>query len=120
MMSMRIIAFIQFGYFAVTGLWPLIHIRSFLVVTGPKTDLWLVRTVGALITVIAAAVGIAAFQNDLRADTILLAIGSSLVLAAVDIVYVALGVISKVYLFDALAEILLILAWTLELALRNA
>ena len=35
-----------------TGIWPLLDIESFQDVTGSKTDLWLVRTVGVLVAVI--------------------------------------------------------------------
>ncbi len=33
-------------YYTVSGLWPLISLRTFTLVTGPKVDLWLVKTVG--------------------------------------------------------------------------
>ena len=33
-------------YYVVSGAWPLVHIDSFQKVTGRKTDLWLVHTVG--------------------------------------------------------------------------
>jgi hypothetical protein len=36
-------------YYLLTGVWPLPSIGSFQRVTGPKTDLWLVRTVGVLV-----------------------------------------------------------------------
>lgn len=36
-------------YYVASGLWPLLHMRSFEAVTGPKRDKWLVNTVGALI-----------------------------------------------------------------------
>ncbi|MFH5804425.1 hypothetical protein ACG2DA_10255, partial [Alienimonas sp. DA493] len=39
-------------YYVATGVWPLVHIRSFEFVTGPKTDDWLVQTVGALVLAI--------------------------------------------------------------------
>ena len=46
------LARLQGGYFAVTGVWPLLHMRSFRYVTGGKKvrERWLVKTVGALIT----------------------------------------------------------------------
>ena len=50
----RLLAGIQGLYYLITGIWPLVHMESFLAVTGPKTDLWLVQTVGALIAVIGA------------------------------------------------------------------
>src|SRR3954447_5977124 len=37
------------------GLWPLLHLRSFEAVFGPKVDRWLVRTVGGLLTSIGYA-----------------------------------------------------------------
>ena len=46
-----VLAWVQAGYFVVTGVWPIVHMRSFLAVTGPKTDLWLVKTIGVLVTV---------------------------------------------------------------------
>ena len=42
----RQLAIAQGVYFAATGVWPLIDMRSFERVTGPKADKWLVRTVG--------------------------------------------------------------------------
>jgi hypothetical protein len=42
----------QAAYYLMTGLWPLFHRRSFEAVTGPKTDYWLVRTVGVLVAAI--------------------------------------------------------------------
>jgi hypothetical protein len=35
----RWLAGLQGAYFLVTGVWPLVHMPSFLAVTGPKTDL---------------------------------------------------------------------------------
>lgn len=43
---MRTLAIIHAAYFVLTGLWPILNIRSFLRVTGPKSDLWLVKTWG--------------------------------------------------------------------------
>lgn len=37
-------------YYLMTGIWPLLHIRSFVWMTGPKTDRWLVKAVGGLVT----------------------------------------------------------------------
>ncbi|MBV8580277.1 MAG: hypothetical protein JOZ86_06540, partial [Candidatus Eremiobacteraeota bacterium] len=36
------------AYYLATGLWPLLDMRSFELVTGRKTDRWLVKMVGAL------------------------------------------------------------------------
>lgn len=101
-------------YYVVTGTWPLLHMPSFLRVTGPKTDLWLVRTVGALITVVGLTLGRAAIRRRITSDIALLAIGSAAALTAIDIIYVARGRIAPIYLLDAAGEIALIGAWAIS------
>lgn len=98
--------FWQGFYFVITGIWPIIHIRSFLKVTGPKTDLWLVKTVGLLITVI----GVTLFYAPVP-TAFLLGITSALALGNIDVIYVAKGTISKVYLLDAVAQLALLMWW---------
>jgi hypothetical protein len=107
----RLVAFAHAGYFLITGIWPLLHIRSFEWVSGPKVDRWLVKTVSGLITVIGAVVGLAAWRRPITPEIEALAIGSGLSLAAVDIYYVARRRIRWVYLLDAAAEIALAAAW---------
>src|SRR5688572_21157874 len=114
---MRTIAIIQGLYFFLTGGWPIVHMRSFLAVTGPKADLWLVKTVGALVAVVGVVLLLAAGSGRVTSEIALLAVGSAAALGAVDVVYVAKRVIAKVYLLDALAEALLILAWGVAWAL---
>jgi hypothetical protein len=95
----------------VTGLWPILHMRSFEAVTGPKTDRWLVKTVGALVAVNGLVLAAAGVNNRVTPEVVGLAIGQSAGLAAVDVVYVARGRISRVYLLDALLELVFIGAW---------
>ena len=45
----------QGAFYLATGLWPVLHLRSFEAVTGPKADGWLVKTVGGLIGVVGGA-----------------------------------------------------------------
>lgn len=106
----RLVAFVQGAYFAVTGLWPLVHMASFLTVTGPKTDLWLVQTVGVLVLAIGLALLVAA-RRRVSLETRVLAVGSALGLAAVDVVFSTNGTISGVYMLDALVEVVLVVAW---------
>jgi uncharacterized membrane protein len=98
-------------YFFLTGLWPLIHIDSFVRVTGPKYDIWLVKTVGILILVIGGVLFSAARHRRINQETFSLAVGGAAGLAAIDIYYVAIDRIREVYLLDALAEIILIILW---------
>lgn len=105
------LALVQGIFYVASGLWPLVHIVSFQVVTGPKTDLWLVRTVGVLVTVIGAVLIAASRGNRITSEIILLAAGSALGLAAIDLVYALSGRISAVYLADAVVEIGLAVLW---------
>jgi hypothetical protein len=110
-MESTVLAKMQGPYFAATGLWPLCHMRSFLAVTGPKTDLWLVQTVGALVTCIGGQLLLAA-KDKSEADNLRpLAAGSAASLALIDVLHVARRRISPIYLLDAAAEIGLVYLW---------
>ena len=97
------------AYYVVTGLWPLIHLASFERVTGPKTDDWLVHMVGLL----AAVIGGTLLRASARptTETATLAVASALAFAAIDVWYAATGVISSIYIADAVVELLLIAAF---------
>jgi hypothetical protein len=95
----------------VGGLWPLVHLRSFEMVFGPKTDRWLVKTVAGLLivngvtqlTTSSTAIGVGQTRR--------LGLGTAAVLAAIDLVYVPARRISKMYLVDAVSEVGWIMAW---------
>jgi hypothetical protein len=105
------LAVIQGVFYLATGIWPLLEIVSFQLVTGPKTDLWLVRTVGVLVAVIGAVLLLAARSQRVTDEILLLAVGSALGLAAIDVTYAVSGRISAVYLADAAVEVGLALLW---------
>jgi len=91
----------QAAYFVVSGLWPIFHLASFMAVTGPKREGWLVQTFGALIT--GTGLVLAAGPADRSATR--LAVVSALTLAAADTWFVARGRIRPVYLGDAALEL---------------
>jgi len=95
----------------VSGIWPLVHMPSFEAVSGPKGDHWLGKNVTSFITVIGVVIGSAGVRNRVTPEIATLAVGCSATLATIDVVYVAKGRISRVYLLDALAEVLLIAGW---------
>jgi len=99
-------------FYALTGIWPIVSIESFQQVTGPKHDLWLVKTVGAILFVIGTTLIIAGMRQEPMLSTAVLAIGSAVVLAGVDIIYFKKRIIAAIYLLDALAEFLFIAWWT--------
>ncbi|HVS39082.1 MAG TPA: hypothetical protein VMS17_26220 [Gemmataceae bacterium] len=102
---------VQGAYYLLTGLWPIFSLNSFLHVTGAKTDLWLVQTVGALIAVVGATMCTAAYRRRMSPEVLVLAIGSAAVFAAAELVFVFRGTISAVYLLDAAIEVGLLALW---------
>jgi hypothetical protein len=110
-----LLLWVQGAYFALTGIWPLLHYPGFEKVTGPKTDVWLVKTVGALVSVIALLLLIAAIRKEVHISTIIAGMGSALALLIIDIIYVSKKVIRPVYLVDAGIEGVLLSIWVLYL-----
>lgn len=89
---------IQGGYYLLTGIWPVLHIRSFMAITGGKTDIWLVKMVGLL----SVATGLALVANSRNQQT--LGFATAIAFAAIDLNYSFNGTISPVYLFDAVFQ----------------
>jgi hypothetical protein len=108
---LRRVALVQGIYFLATGLWPLLHMESFLAVTGPKIELWLVRTVGVLVMVIGLVLVLSWRRREVSDEIVCLAVGSALGLAAIDIIYVLARTIPPVYLADAALELALVVWW---------
>lgn len=109
--SERHLALVQGLYSVVTGSWPILSMRTFQAVTGPKTDLWLVKTVGVLIAVVGMVLVRAGQRQRVTPEIRLLAMGSAAGLAGIDIFYVLRRRISPVYLLDAALELALALSW---------
>jgi hypothetical protein len=107
--TVRRIAAVQGAYFLATGIWPLVSMRTFEAVTGPKVDRWLVKTVGVLVTVIGASL-LADARRPSRGSRVL-GVGSAAALGGVDVVYSLRGRISKIYLLDAVLEALVVTLW---------
>lgn len=105
--------------YAVTGIWPLIHMDSFEWVTGEKVDDWLVRTVGVLVLVIGGVLLGAVWRQRITAELAAVAVGAALGLTAIDVFYVAVGRIPPVYLLDAVAELALAGCWVAGGILRR-
>lgn len=107
-------ALAQGVYFAATGIWPILHLRSFETVTGPKVDGWLVKTFGALVGVVGGALVIGAFESPRSRTLRTLGIGSAAALALADAIYAGKGRIARIYLADALVEAAIVGAWLLK------
>ena len=102
----RVALLVQGTFYVLTGAWPLLAMWSFELVTGPKTDDWLVRMVGLLAASIGLTLLAAAWRRRVTLEVRLLAVASALSFAAIDLVYALTGRISAVYLLDAGVELL--------------
>jgi hypothetical protein len=101
----------QASYYFITALWSLIHIDSFMFITGYKTDIWLVKTVGALL--IPVSLTLASYivlQTDQR-PAMLLGVLSTLSFIGIDFYYYLRGVISYAYLADGVVQVAILIFW---------
>lgn len=118
-MQTRRLALVQGAYFLGTGLWPILHLRSFEAITGPKPEGWLVKALGAVIAVTGATLIAAGARDRVTAEIAGLAMGSAAALGAVDAVYGLRRRISPVYLGDAVVEAAIVSAWMVAAARRR-
>jgi hypothetical protein len=109
MRAARVLAGAQAGYYVATGVWPLVHRRSFERVTGPKRDFWLVRLVGALAAIAGVTMAIAVARGHRTREAQALAAGSAVAFGAAD-VWAARNQ-SRMYLADLAPQALLTPAW---------
>jgi hypothetical protein len=106
------VARVQGLFYVVTGLWPIVHIGSFLFVTGPKTDLWLVQSFGALLVAVGCVMLLSTAEDRLGLTCKRLGIAVAAALAGADLVFALRGTIARIYLADAALELLFIVAWS--------
>ena len=109
-MWLRRILFLQSIYYFVTALWPIVSIGTFMMVTGPKTDVWLVKTVAVMILAIAIALFVGAGGTHISKETCTLALLASLGLASIDVYYSLSGTIPAIYLGDVPPEMVFAIA----------
>jgi hypothetical protein len=102
-----------------SGLWPLVSIKSFEAITGPKVDTWLVKTVGCLLTVVGARTLLSARTHDEARKSGTVAGGVSATLAYISGYYATRGRISKVYLLDSAIQTTWTLLWVRALMARE-
>lgn len=115
----KALLWIQGLYTFLTALWALIDIDSFMAVTGPKSDIWLVKTVSTVLLAIAIALLSYVFIKTDPLPAILLGFFTSAGLAAIDFYYTGRAVISPVYALDGIAEVIFALAWVYLLLHRH-
>ena len=103
---------VQGSYTLITALWAIIDIGSFMRVTGPKTDIWLVKTV----SVVLAAIGITLIVSAVEKKGFNLRVGildmtTALGVVIIDFYYSGNDVISMVYAIDGAVEVVFFVIW---------
>lgn len=89
----------------------MLHIESFMWVTGPKTDIWLVKTVSVMILAAGLCIFLAGLNRRITPEIVLLSFSCAFGLSIIDIHYSFNDVISKVYLLDAIPELAIAILW---------
>ncbi len=107
----RLLPLGQGFYYVLTGVWPLLGLRSFQRVTGPKTDVWLVQTVGMLVLIIGATLMSAAVRGRVSEPIRRLGVGSALGLLLMELLYGFNGTISSIYVADAALQAIIVVWW---------
>lgn len=108
-MTLKTVLFLQGLYYTLTAFWPLVHIESFMKVTGHNKMDWLVYTV-ALMILSSGLVFLYTGMGDssVPAEVVILSVLNGLSLAYIDIYFSFKKVIRKIYLADAFVEIMII------------
>lgn len=96
----------------------MIHLDSFLFVTGPKTDTWLVKTVSLLIVCMGLTFLKASSAKHFSASVCVLAVSAASAFIFIDMYYPLRGIISKVYMIDGFVQLIFIISWIIIILKR--
>lgn len=105
------VAKLQGVFNIVGGIWPIVSLRSFEWVYGPKEEDWLQKTSGGLLL----ASGIALLLTEGSEASLRMArrigVGVALTYLTIDLIYIPKGRIRKTYIQDAICETGWLFAW---------
>lgn len=106
---METLIVLQTAYYLATGIWPVIHIKSFEKITGEKTDKWLVKMVGLLSVAVAITIFLANSADDVK----LLGILAAAAFVAIDFYYAVQRIVAPIYFVDGLIQVAFMAGWLL-------
>lgn len=112
MISARHISLFQAAHYILTGLWAVLHLRSFEALTGKKQDRWLVRSTGLMIATVGSYFLMAGVQGP-SPRTRWFGMLFPAALATADVCWAWRSTRAKAYLADALVAGIVIGAWFL-------
>ena len=107
---------VQSVYTLITAVWPLVHLRSFMQVTGYKVDQWLVITVSLLLLAIGVCLLLELRAAKPSLPVAVLALLTACGMAFVDFYYALNDRIRDIYMADGVVEVVFIVCWLLVLA----
>ena len=107
----RGLALAQGLYWGVTGVWPILHPRSFEAVIGPRRERWVAKSMGAVVAAVGGTLLVAGARRRVTPGVMLLGATSALAVGGSAGWYAARGRLRRVYLADAAIEAALAAAW---------
>jgi len=107
--AMRTLAGLHAGYLVATGVWPLVHRKSFEALTGRKKDFWLVRTVGGLAAACGLTLAMAVLRGRRTPEVQVLAGAQAIVFGLADL-HAATSQ-SRIYLADIGVQAVCMTGW---------
>lgn len=116
---LKVLLLAQGVYSLLTASWGLIDIESFMAITGPKADVWLVKTVSVLIIPISLCLLSYLITRSGFTQVAIVGITSAIGLGTIDFYYSLRDVISKVYLGDGFMQVLFLLMWAVVIILSK-
>lgn len=102
------------------ALWGMFDIDSFMRATGPKTDIWLVKTIGALLICTSCFFISVIFRKEFSFSVFLLAYMQAFALAIIDFYYALNGTISTIYIADGVCQIIFVVMWSYVMSLNES
>ena len=106
------LALVHGAYLLFSGGWPLVSLRTFAKVTGPKPEGWLTKGVGACLANMGLALTAAGARGKVSRELRLLGIGVGLSFAAMDFYYAGVRRrISPVFLLNGAAQLAFAALW---------
>ncbi|WP_336514176.1 hypothetical protein [Pollutibacter soli] len=97
---------LQSIYTLVASLRAIADIKSLMVISGCKTDFWLVKTVAALVIAISICLISGLFFRGNPLPILILSLTSAIALSTIDLYYLTNNTIGSVYLLDAVAHLI--------------
>jgi hypothetical protein len=107
----RSILLVQATYTFITAVWPIVHIQSFMDVSGYKRDVWLVKTVAAILIPVALCLMTYRYIHTDRRPALVLGGLLAFAFIIIDFYYSLTDVIADVYMVDGFVQIAFLSCW---------